>query len=260
MFTTFFCCLSYFASLHAALLLWFCCCCFDFYLLFCYKKCPFLLSRTCSEIPNLPAERTAWDIQDEHWKNPSQEGWCSPGIAYWGAGGADTLGGFKGWSVVPGLCDWPSNNPVPRELRARASRAAGVQSLCEGHCCAEVMDNASKPGEACRALPRKEQRVARLPVLSKPALYYILLIRTWLGCLHCDHLLWCKREREEFWSFPRLCPIHPELANLLSPCLEACGGAADCWHQGNHIKSSLTVFVLFCFTSSNFLSRGRETT
>lgn len=46
------------------------------------------------------------------------------------------MGGFKGQSAVPQLCDRYSNKPDPQEYQARASGAAGEHSPCaKGHCC-----------------------------------------------------------------------------------------------------------------------------
>lgn len=175
----------------------------------------------------------------------------------------EVLGVLTPWEVsrvgqwFPGcVTDTAINQPL------RSSQPEPVQqqecSPCvKGHCCTKVMDKASKPGEVCRALPRKEQGVAQLPMPSKPALHDILLIRTWHG-VYTVAICCAAREKGRSCEAFQGC-VHPELANLLSPCLGACGGAAGCWHRGNHIKSSLTSFVGF-FTTSNFLSRGRETT
>lgn len=46
------------------------------------------------EIPNLPAEGKAWDIQDEHCEKSRRV--MQPGTAYRCARGLDALGGFKG--------------------------------------------------------------------------------------------------------------------------------------------------------------------
>lgn len=262
MFTTFFCCLSYFpffvdvvVSLLFLLFLL-----FLFVLVFIYyfatRSTLFSQAGLLVKFPIFLQKGRFGIFRMSTVKKPFPRRVMQSWDTYWGAGGADTLGGFKGWSWLLGCV---TDTAIIQHLRSSKPEPVEQQecSPCvKGHCCTKVMDNANKPGEACRALPRKEQGVTRLPVLSKPALHCILLVRTW----HSVYTVWPSavlQKGRELWSFPRLCPTHPEPANLLSPCLGPCGGAADCWHIGNHIKSSLTGFIFFYILQ---LSRGRETT
>lgn len=185
MFTTFFCFLLYFPFLHAAFLLlvvvfWG----FGFGWGFFYfaTRSALFSQAGLVEIPNLPAEGKAWDIQDEHCEKPlPKEGDAALGQH------TDVLGVLTPWEVsrvdqwFPGCVTDTAINQLLRSSKPEPVEQQDCSPCVKGHCCTRVMGNANKPGEACRALPGKEQGVARLLVLSKLALHYILITRTWHG-------------------------------------------------------------------------------